>query len=194
MDPPALKFILTGVAASAAETVTFPLDLLKTRLQLEVQPAGTGGRQGVTAIASQALRGQGGPFAMYHGLSAAVLRHVPYSGIRVLVYEQLRSLAQPSSSEGQGGIVWVAPAMGLIAGALGQAAAVPADRVKVCVHACRVTCNGTWLAVLQELGYALAVNPVVKAGGWFGHTPMQDLPHTIAGAASGRWQAGGPGV
>ena len=35
-DPLATRLVLSGAAAAVAETVTFPLDAVKTRMQLQV--------------------------------------------------------------------------------------------------------------------------------------------------------------
>mgnify|MGYP001810744471 CR=1 FL=1 len=62
-----------------------------------------------------------------------MLRHVPYTGIRVLAFEQLRGLAQRTLGT-QPGAPLPLPAglaAGLVAGGLGQLVAVPADLVKV---------------------------------------------------------------
>jgi solute carrier family 25 uncoupling protein 27 len=54
-----------------------------------------------------------------------MVRHVPYSGTRIVVYEALRSrLGAEDSSLG------TKMALGASAGALGQAVAVPADVTK----------------------------------------------------------------
>ncbi|KAL4447226.1 hypothetical protein ABPG77_007259 [Micractinium sp. CCAP 211/92] len=134
------KLALSAVAASVAETATFPLDLLKTRLQLAGQQqlvaAVQAQRPGLLSVAVGILRTEGF-LGLYGGLAPAVLRHVPYTGIRVLTFEQLRGLAQQRL-----GAAPDAPlplpvnlAIGLTAGGVGQLVAVPADLVKVRMQA-----------------------------------------------------------
>ncbi|MEW5301197.1 MAG: hypothetical protein WDW36_004071 [Sanguina aurantia] len=85
-------------AASCAEAITFPIDTVKTRLQLqgEVHGMGKGGaivsgpRKGALGMALQIL-GREGVHGFYSGLSAGVVRHVLYTGTRLTVYENLRS-------------------------------------------------------------------------------------------------------
>lgn len=146
----AKKLLLSAVAASAAETATFPLDLLKTRLQLAGRQAGAP-PAGLLGTAAGIVRHEG-IAGLYAGLSPAVLRHLPYTSIRVLVFEQLRGLAQqrladPSAaaagqSAGQQGSrrqaqlpLAVSLAIGLAAGGTAQLVAVPADLMKVRMQA-----------------------------------------------------------
>jgi solute carrier family 25 uncoupling protein 27 len=135
------KLLLSAVAAGTAETVTYPLDFLKTRMQLAgqqaagQQAAGSSPR-GLAATAAAVVRSEG--FAgLYAGLPPAVLRHVPYTGIRVMVYENLRSLAQRQLG-GQPGALLPLPVslgLGLCSGGVAQLVAVPADLVKVRMQA-----------------------------------------------------------
>ena len=135
------KLLLSAVAASTAETATFPLDLLKTRLQLEGQHLAAGqARPGLATVAVAVVRTEG-VAALYTGLAPAVLRHVPYTGIRVLAFEQLRGLAQrhlllPGAPDAQLPLP-VRLALGLAAGGTAQLVAVPADLIKTRMQADR---------------------------------------------------------
>lgn len=60
-----------------------------------------------------------------------MLRHVPYSGTRLVAYEQLRGLFGNGDAVGLG----TKMALGATAGALGQLVAVPADVAKVTLQA-----------------------------------------------------------
>lgn len=79
------KVSLSSVSAAAAETATFPIDAVKTCLQLHHSPAGGGG--GVIRVAGELFRDGG----LYRGLSPAVLRHLFYTPLRIVGYEHLRS-------------------------------------------------------------------------------------------------------
>jgi hypothetical protein len=140
------KLCLSAVAASAAETATFPADLLKTRLQLAGQQAAAGGalRPAKLAATAASIARTEGFLGLYAGLAPAVLRHVPYTGIRVLAFEQLRGLAKqrllPPQQQHAGAPppqlpLFVSLAIGLTAGGLGQLVAVPADLIKVRMQA-----------------------------------------------------------
>lgn len=65
-----------------------------------------------------------GPRGLYRGLSPALVRHVPYTGSRILIYEQLRRCFTPAGAAHPSLTTKVA--MGATAGALGQLLAVPA--------------------------------------------------------------------
>lgn len=54
-----------------------------------------------------------------------MVRHIPYTGTRIAVYEQLRSMLGDSS----GGLL-AKMGVGATAGAIGQLVAVPADLIK----------------------------------------------------------------
>ena len=109
------KLILSSTAASAAELTTFPLDFIKTRLQLDR----TRHRRAPLLPSLNLIRGQ----PLYSGVSAAILRHIPYTAIRIYTFESLRSL-HPQS------FPWLLLS-GMTAGALGQFVAVPADVIKI---------------------------------------------------------------
>ncbi|KAI8806874.1 mitochondrial carrier domain-containing protein [Cladochytrium replicatum] len=120
----ASKFALSAASGSVAEFATFPIDTVKTRLQLARD-------FGPLRMASEMAVKEGiGGF--YRGVGAAVLRHVPYTGTRVVIYEQIRQAVV--EREGKMDLRWRMLA-GLTAGALGQLVAVPTDLVKVRMQA-----------------------------------------------------------
>ena len=133
-SPPWLAFAgtygLSCVAASTAEISTFPLDVAKTRLQVQ-------GSQGVKANTNLGMVGmlrrivaQEGIGLLYHGIGAACMRHCVYSGIRVAVYEKMRDDVLGKEADGSFPL-WKGIVAGLTAGAVGQAIASPTDLVKV---------------------------------------------------------------
>lgn len=108
-----------------------------------------------------------------------MLRHVPYTGIRVLTFEQLRGVAQQRLGAEPGGPLPlpVGLAIGLTAGGLGQLVAVPADLVKVRMQvSCAWAGEGGW-------GHTACVCTLIRllGAGWAGWTPR--LPHD--GVSSG---------
>lgn len=122
-----LRLALTSASALVAESVTFPIDITKTRLQLQ-------GERGMThsSLTRGALNTALGIFqeegfsGLYRGLSPALLRHVFYTSTRIVTYEQLRKLEDEHSTS-----VARRALLGGISGVIGQIIANPADLVKV---------------------------------------------------------------
>ncbi|GLC71627.1 hypothetical protein PLESTF_001142800 [Pleodorina starrii] len=224
----ALKLGLTCSAAMVAEAVTYPVDMVKTRLQLQGELGGSGSRiaggaastsasASASASAASAGTAAGKPYGavrmavelvrregvrgLYAGLPPALIRHVFYTGTRITVYEWLRSAgggggggsgggggaasAGGSSGSGSGGGggggsgLGSKLLMGLTAGAVGQAVAVPADLVKVRLQAeGRLVAGGKLAAPrYQARGMADCLRQIVAADGW-----------------AGLWRGGGPAV
>ncbi|XP_071999817.1 mitochondrial uncoupling protein 4 [Engystomops pustulosus] len=131
------KFVLSACAASVAELVTFPLDLTKTRLQIQGEAAlkrfGEGGSavpyRGMVRTAIGIVQEEG-ILKLWQGATPAVYRHIVYSGVRMVAYEQLRD--SPLGKGGQETFpLWKAVVGGMAAGAIGQFFASPTDLVKV---------------------------------------------------------------
>ncbi|XP_008806179.1 mitochondrial uncoupling protein 3 [Phoenix dactylifera] len=128
------KIALTSLSAAVAETATFPIDIIKTRLQLHGEsahlcpPAGTSAAGNALRVASEIWR-KGGVLGFYSGLSPAVLRHLFYTPIRIVGYEHLRSAA------GTDGSLLGKALAGGASGVLAQVVASPADLIKVRMQA-----------------------------------------------------------
>jgi solute carrier family 25 uncoupling protein 27 len=138
------RLVLTAVAASVAEAATYPIDAIKTQLQLQgagqqhhKQPPAAAG---ALRLARRVLATQGAA-GLYAGLPPAALRHCIYTTSRITIYEHLRSASSSRASGASGGSSSAgssrpAPGlgaklgMGLTAGAMGQLIAVPADLIK----------------------------------------------------------------
>jgi len=131
------KRLATAAASAAvAETVTFPIDFVKTRLQLQLRSrTGTGHWAPVPKQSAfqSVVRGD-----VYAGLGAAVLRHVPYTTTRIIVFEALSSrlanrLEKSDGSKLPGSAARVLSTLGLgfVAGGVAQFIATPLDLVKV---------------------------------------------------------------
>ena len=84
------KIALTSLSAMAAETSTFPIDLIKTRLQLHGESLSSCRSTTAFRVAAKIVRIEG-QLALYKGLSPAILRHLFYTPIRIVGYEQLRN-------------------------------------------------------------------------------------------------------
>ncbi|KAG8539649.1 hypothetical protein GDO81_020588 [Engystomops pustulosus] len=131
------KFVLSACAASVAELVTFPLDLTKTRLQIQGEAAlkriGEGGSavpyRGMVRTAIGIVQEEG-ILKLWQGATPAVYRHIVYSGVRMVAYEQLRD-SPLGKGEQKTFPLWKAVVGGMAAGAIGQFFASPTDLVKV---------------------------------------------------------------
>lgn len=131
--PRVSKFILSACAATVAEMVTFPLDLTKTRLQIQGEAAlrqhgSQTAYRGMLGTALGIVREEG-PLKLWQGATPAVYRHIVYSGVRMVAYEQLRDVL--GRSEDDRFPLWKAAIGGMLAGAVGQFMASPTDLVKV---------------------------------------------------------------
>lgn len=135
------NFGLSAVAATVAETVTFPLDISKTRMQIQGQKETLGASHANTATSQSSLLQRRGLFrtmygivseegflALYQGLPAAAARHVIYTGARMGIYEQLREYTRGSDGRVSMGMTL---ASAMTSGAISQFLASPADLVKV---------------------------------------------------------------
>ncbi|KAL4533173.1 hypothetical protein Ndes2526A_g08621 [Nannochloris sp. 'desiccata'] len=102
---------------------------------------------------------------MYAGVSAAVLRHLPYTSIRVSTFECLRNWAQRRENTTQISLPSLL-VFGMFSGALGQAAAVPADLIKIRLQSCSLEVKPSLLATFQQI-----VRQEGIIGLWRGSTP-----------------------
>ncbi|XP_076460113.1 mitochondrial uncoupling protein 4-like [Babylonia areolata] len=136
------KYGLSITAACVAETVTYPLDLTKTRLQIQgehlhraaPEHGGVGVKttvphRGMLATAVGIVREEG-LRKLWQGVPPALYRHVVYSGCRMSFYEVLREKVFKKNADGTFPL-WKASLSGLCAGAMGQFVASPTDLVKV---------------------------------------------------------------
>jgi len=112
---PLLELLLTPIASLIAETITHPIDFVKTRKQVLKTNVS------VITIAVETWKSVG-VMGFYPAIVPAVLRHWVYTTLRVGLYERFRT-DQAS--------FWQKVAAGLAAGGIAQAIASPTDLVKV---------------------------------------------------------------
>lgn len=124
------KIMLTSLSAMVAETSTFPIDLVKTRLQLhgESSPSSSTPRPTTNAfkVAAAVIRNDG-IMGLYRGLSPAIMRHLFYTPIRIVGYEYLRN-SYVSSDHSLS--LSKKAFLGGISGVVAQMVASPADLIK----------------------------------------------------------------
>ena len=122
------KYALSVGAAFVAEFVTFPLDLVKTRLQMQgegMKVTGTPYR-GMVMTAMGVVKEEG-VTRLWQGVAPGMARHVVYSGVRMTLYDMLRTKFKTKENMGLADRAM----LGMVSGALGQLVASPADLVKV---------------------------------------------------------------
>ncbi|XP_055600616.1 mitochondrial uncoupling protein 4-like isoform X2 [Uranotaenia lowii] len=129
-------YLISVFAASIAETVTYPLDLTKTRLQIqgEALTAASGAiskpkYRGMVATAGGIIREEG-ILKLWQGITPALYRHVVYSGVRIVTYDTLRKKLRGNNELA----LWQSALAGVGAGSIAQWLASPADLVKVHVQ------------------------------------------------------------
>ncbi|XP_064547102.1 mitochondrial uncoupling protein 4 [Drosophila montana] len=139
-DSFACTYIVSVVAASIAELVTYPLDLTKTRLQIQGEAASVATvatsssakanmqYRGMVATAFGIVREEGA-VKLWQGVTPALYRHVVYSGVRICSYDLMRKEFTKNGSQALP--VWKSALCGVTAGAVAQWLASPADLVKV---------------------------------------------------------------
>ncbi|XP_017869643.1 PREDICTED: mitochondrial uncoupling protein 4 [Drosophila arizonae] len=147
-DSFACTYVVSVVAASVAELATYPLDLTKTRLQIQGEAASvaaiastanatssvTGGAKanmqyrGMVATAFGIVREEGA-LKLWQGVTPALYRHVVYSGVRICSYDLMRKELTENGTQALP--VWKSALCGVTAGAVAQWLASPADLVKV---------------------------------------------------------------
>jgi len=130
------KVLSSAIAATVAETATFPVDFVKTRLQIQGEVAALP-RHGAAAIVVkrsmlQTLDNvvqQEGFFNLWSGLRPAICRHMIYTNLRLLVYENTKKHVLHCDTDGS--FPFYKAAIGAFAGAVGQLVASPMDLAKV---------------------------------------------------------------
>ncbi|XP_054284363.1 mitochondrial uncoupling protein 4 isoform X2 [Macrosteles quadrilineatus] len=127
-------YLVSVVAASIAEMLTYPLDLTKTRLQIQGEKAANNGAsraayRGMLKTALGIAREEG-TTNLWRGVTPAIYRHVVYSGIRIVAYERIRDNVLKKNSNGTFPI-WKSAIAGVTSGALAQFIASPTDLIKV---------------------------------------------------------------
>uniref|UniRef100_A0A8C4PZC9 Solute carrier family 25 member 27 n=1 Tax=Eptatretus burgeri TaxID=7764 RepID=A0A8C4PZC9_EPTBU len=93
-----IHFTLSVCAATVAETVTYPLDLTKTRLQVQGEGGGVA-KHGMLRVAFGVARDEGF-LKLWQGVTPAIYRHIVYTGGRMTTYEQLREKVLCKNADG----------------------------------------------------------------------------------------------
>ena len=119
---------LSSAAAIVAETATYPLDLTKSRLQVQGEK-GIGRGKGMLAIGWGVVKNEG-VSKLWKGIFISSLRQILYTGGRISIYEYLKEGATKRNRHGRVSTYELAGA-GMFAAFCGQFTANPTDLVKV---------------------------------------------------------------
>jgi len=146
-DPLTVKFVFGGLSGCAAACVTNPVDVVKTRLQLQ-------GELAAKSYATERYHGffdgtlklakEEGIVGLNRGLGASLLREAIYSTIRLGLYDVFKVVLgekDPKSTP-----FWKKLLAGATSGAIGAAISTPTDLVKVRMQAQGIPGNPTAFA------------------------------------------------
>lgn len=125
------RFVAGSLAGATAQTIIYPMEVLKTRLTLRR----TGQYKGLLDCARRILEREG-PRAFYRGYLPNMLGIIPYAGIDLAVYETLKNrwLQQYSHDSANPGIL-VLLACGTVSSTCGQIASYPLALVRTRMQA-----------------------------------------------------------
>nr|XP_040564195.1 mitochondrial uncoupling protein 2-like isoform X2 [Lepeophtheirus salmonis] len=131
----AVQLLTAGTAACIADTITFPLDTVKVRLQIQ----GEGQVGKINSGVFETLRGivkTEGVRPLYNGLVPGLQRQMAFSGIRLGSYESVKQFYIDQSGFKSGiGLLAVRIAAGATTGTLAILSAQPTDVVKIRMQA-----------------------------------------------------------
>jgi len=118
-----------GFASCVAETITMPVDVVKTRLQFDGAVAGAARQYSGSLNCAMSLLRTEGLQALFKGLPPALLRQSTYGSLRYGLYTPIRDFLN-SGNQGSA-TLWQKVVAGASAGAVASAIANPTDLIKV---------------------------------------------------------------
>lgn len=117
-----------GFASCVAETITMPVDVVKTRLQMDGSGGGVKQYSGSLDCARK-LSAAEGPSALFKGLPPALVRQSTYGSLRYGLYGPIKNAM--GITPGKPVPLWKKIVAGGTAGAVASAVANPTDLMKV---------------------------------------------------------------
>lgn len=137
-DEDLLRFVLAGLANTTACAATNPVDVVKTRLQLDNELSSRKDifrdryyrgffRGGAQIVRDEGVRG------LYKGLCASMIREASYSSIRMGAYEPVKRAL--GATDRRYTALWIKVCAGAMSGGVGSIIATPADVVRVRMQA-----------------------------------------------------------
>lgn len=127
------RLISGGVAGAIAQTIIYPLDLVKTRLQTYKVQGGLRPPP-FPRLAADILRKEG-VVAFYRGLTPSLIGMVPYAGLDLAAYETLKDFSRKYFLEGEAPGPLTQLACGTVSGAFGATAVYPLNVVRTRLQA-----------------------------------------------------------
>lgn len=123
-----MRYVFAGLSCAAALSVVYPMDYLKTRMQLSKTGEFSGALDAFRKVAAK-----DGARSVYKGLGAAVTRQAINGSIRIGVYGNLQDAY--TSRYGKSPGVAASLLIGCTSGAVGAVLSLPADVVMVRMQA-----------------------------------------------------------
>ncbi|KAM4886337.1 brain mitochondrial carrier protein 1 isoform 1-T1 [Sylvia borin] len=128
-------FVYGGLASIVAEFGTFPVDLTKTRLQVQGQSTDARFREvryrGMFHALFRICREEGGR-ALYSGIAPALLRQASYGTIKIGIYQSLKRLFVDRMEDET---LLINVICGVVSGVISSALANPTDVLKIRMQA-----------------------------------------------------------
>ncbi|KAI9035025.1 putative mitochondrial carrier protein [Aspergillus affinis] len=129
---PMRRLICGGAAGITSVTVTYPLDIVRTRLSIQSASfVALGDRGNSTKLPGMfrtmilIYRNEGGIVALYRGITPTVAGVAPYVGLNFMAYESIRSYLTPEGEKTPGSMRKLLA--GAISGAVAQTCTYPFD-------------------------------------------------------------------
>ncbi|KAM0933300.1 putative mitochondrial carrier protein [Dioscorea sansibarensis] len=135
------RLIAGGMAGAVAQTVIYPLDLVKTRLQTYVCE---GGKVPKIGKLSKDIWIHEGPRAFYRGLIPSVIGMIPYAGIDLAAYETLKDISRIYLLKDSEPGPLVQLGCGTVSGALGATCVYPLQVIRTRMQAQRTNTSAAY--------------------------------------------------
>lgn len=145
----AVKLLSGALAGITSVTVTYPLDLVRTRLSLSGETP-----RSIIACLQQVYLKEGGVVAFYRGLVPTITGIAPYVALNFTTYETLKSILSKRRSlkVDEELPVYIRLACGGLAGAVAQACTFPLDVIRRRMQVSRLrgdALQGPWALTIQ---------------------------------------------
>ncbi|XP_073670408.1 mitochondrial adenyl nucleotide antiporter SLC25A23 isoform X1 [Paramisgurnus dabryanus] len=151
------RFLAGSLAGATAQTIIYPMEVLKTRLTLRK----TGQYSSVADCAKQILQKEG-VRAFYKGYLPNILGIIPYAGIDLAVYETLKNawLQRHTATSADPGVL-VLVGCGTVSSTCGQLASYPLALIRTRMQAQASVKGGPQLSMLTLFRSIIAQEGVV---------------------------------
>uniref|UniRef100_A0AAQ5ZDV5 EF-hand domain-containing protein n=1 Tax=Amphiprion ocellaris TaxID=80972 RepID=A0AAQ5ZDV5_AMPOC len=146
------RFIAGSLAGATAQTIIYPMEVLKTRLTLRK----TGQYSGMADCAKQILKTEG-VRAFYRGYLPNTLGIIPYAGIDLAVYETLKNawLQRYCVDSADPGVL-VLLGCGTVSSTCGQLASYPLALIRTRMQAQAITEDKPKLTMVGQFKYIIS--------------------------------------